>query len=83
MLYFYFFNMLKVGVPGFTQTPQLLVYNLTVWLCVNSWGRVKKEKVQNRACVACHTRLNNKSESQEAAQHNKQKAKNDPADLKK
>ena len=28
MLYYYFFNMLKVGVPGFTQTPQLLVYNL-------------------------------------------------------
>ena len=28
MLYSYFFNMLKVGVPGFTQTPQLLVYNL-------------------------------------------------------
>ena len=28
MLYSYFFNMLKIGVPGFTQTPQLLVYNL-------------------------------------------------------
>ena len=28
MLYYYFFNMLKVGVPGFTQTPQLLVLNL-------------------------------------------------------
>ena len=28
MLYSYFFNMLKVGVPGFTQVPQLLVYNL-------------------------------------------------------
>ena len=27
MLYSYFFNMLKVGVPGFTQVPQLLVYN--------------------------------------------------------
>ena len=27
MLYSYFFNMLKVGVPGFTQAPQLLVYN--------------------------------------------------------
>ena len=28
MLYSYFFNMLKVGVPGFTRLPQLLVYNL-------------------------------------------------------
>ena len=28
MLYSYFFNMLKVGVPWFTQVPQLLVYNL-------------------------------------------------------
>ena len=28
MLYSYFFNMLKVGVPGATQVPQLLVYNL-------------------------------------------------------
>ena len=27
MLYSYFFNMLKVGVPGATQVPQLLVYN--------------------------------------------------------
>ena len=30
MLYSYFFNMLKVGVPGATQVPQLLVYNLFV-----------------------------------------------------
>ncbi len=28
MLYAYFFNMLKVGVPGLTHAPQLLVYNL-------------------------------------------------------
>ena len=28
MLYSYFFNMLKVGVPGATQVPQLLVYLL-------------------------------------------------------
>ena len=35
MLYSYFFNMLKVGVPGFTQTPQLLVYNLFKH-CVNT-----------------------------------------------
>ena len=27
MLYSYFFNMLKVGVPRFTRVPQLLVYN--------------------------------------------------------
>lgn len=31
MLYSYFFNMLKVGVPGFTQVPQLLVYNLNFY----------------------------------------------------
>ena len=27
MLYSYFFNMLKVGAPGATQVPQLLVYS--------------------------------------------------------
>ncbi len=27
MLYSYFTLMLKVGAPGFTQVPQLLVYN--------------------------------------------------------
>lgn len=31
MLYSYFFNMLKVGVPGATQVPQLLVYNRFVF----------------------------------------------------
>ena len=32
MLYFYFSNMLEVGVPGFTQTPQLLVYNCKCYI---------------------------------------------------
>ncbi len=44
MLYSYFFNMLKVGVPGFTQTPQLLVYNrfLSVSLHCNSYSKVQR-----------------------------------------
>ncbi len=32
MLYSYFFNMLKVGVPGATQVPQLLVYNHNIYI---------------------------------------------------
>ena len=38
MLYYYFFNMLKVGVPGFTQTPQLLVYNQKVHIALRRYA---------------------------------------------
>ena len=40
MLYSYFFNMLKVGVPGFTQVPQLLVYNHKSALSLRTAERV-------------------------------------------
>ena len=53
----------------------------SLWFCVNSWGRVKKKKLQNKACVACHTRLNNKSGNQEQLSITSRKAKNDPANL--
>ena len=39
MLYSYFFNMLKVGVPGATQVPQLLVYNPKKQTCFRNGGR--------------------------------------------
>ena len=47
MLYFYFSNMLEVGVPGFTQTPQLLVYNLNNYTNALHLSTPKTNKLRN------------------------------------
>ena len=47
MLYFYFSNMLEVGVPGFTQTPQLLVYTLNNYTNALHLSTPKTNKLRN------------------------------------
>ena len=48
MLYSYFFNMLKVGVPGATQVPQLLVYNRFLFCTPIGTIEILQKYEQNR-----------------------------------